>query len=123
MCSPLRLRRIRCDPAFARPTPQRERLRLRAHMRVHDGNPPTPGPLTGIVREPGGEAVPEALCRRLAPRDLSSLLLHVFAARAEAVEPRDLLQRFAAQKAAQPGRNDPRALQAIAVEAFAAGAA
>jgi len=62
----------------------------------------------------------EALARTLPATDLASLLLHVFAARTDGVEPRKLLDRFEALRAAQPNPNDPRALNALAAEAFGA---
>lgn len=62
----------------------------------------------------------EALARALPATDLASLLLHVFAARTEGLEARTLLQRFEALRAAQPNPNDPRALNAIAAEAYGA---
>src|SRR5436190_12185005 len=62
----------------------------------------------------------EALARTLPATDLASLLLHVFATRTEGLEARTLLQRFEALRAAQPNPNDPRALNAIAAEAYGA---
>ncbi|HEY8210721.1 MAG TPA: ATP phosphoribosyltransferase regulatory subunit [Myxococcaceae bacterium] len=65
----------------------------------------------------------DALARQLPATDLASLLLHVFAARTEGLEARKLLQRFEALRAAQPNPNDPRALNAIAGEAYGAASA
>jgi len=65
----------------------------------------------------------EALARTLPATDLASLLLHVFAARTDGLEPRKLLERFEALRAAQPNPNDPRALNAIAAEAYGAAPA
>ena len=65
----------------------------------------------------------EVLARRLPATDLASLLLHVFAARAEGLTPRKLLERFEALRAVQPNPNDPRVLDAICAEGFGAAAA
>jgi len=59
----------------------------------------------------------EVLARQLPATDLASLLLHVFAARAEDLTPRKLLERFEALRAVQPNPNDPRVLDAICAEA------
>jgi hypothetical protein len=65
----------------------------------------------------------EVLARRLPATDLASLLLHVFAARTEDLTPRKVLERFEALRATQPNPNDPRRLDAICSEAFAAAPA
>jgi hypothetical protein len=65
----------------------------------------------------------EALERGLPATDLTSLLLHALAARAEALEPRQLLERYQALRAAQPGPADPRRLLELSAASFAAASA
>lgn len=63
--------------------------------------------LPRIARDLGGEPVVAAL-RALPPRDLNSLLLHLFAARASAATPRDLLERYERAGLFKPSFANPR---------------
>jgi hypothetical protein len=72
------------------------------------------GRLVGAV---GGEAVIEALVS-LPARDLQSLLMHVFAERAERVGPGDILVQVARGGLFAPGFVDPREAHGLAQAAF-----
>lgn len=79
--------------------------------------------LTGILRRIaqtlGGEGIIEALVR-LPPRDLKSLLLHVFDRRAENLTPLDLLVQFERTPAFAPSFAEPRVSTTFQQAAFAA---
>lgn len=76
------------------------------------------GHLARVTRAVGGDAV-DALID-LPSRDLQSLLMHVFAARAERASPLDLLARHEQAPFFAPGLVEPRAALALTSAAFEA---
>jgi hypothetical protein len=79
------------------------------------------GHLARVTRAVGGDAV-DALID-LPARDLQSLLMHVFAARAERAAPLDLLARHEQASIFAPGLVEPRAAVELSSAAFEAAAA
>jgi hypothetical protein len=80
------------------------------------------GHLARLARAAGGQAVVDALVT-MPPRDLNSLLMHVFAARAEQLGPLDLMAAQERGGVFAPGYVEPRTALAAAQAAFDAAAA
>jgi hypothetical protein len=77
------------------------------------------GLLRRIARTLGGEDIIDALVR-MPPRDLKSLLLHVFERRAEHLTPLDLLTQYESTPAFAPSFAEPRVSTTFQHAAFAA---
>jgi hypothetical protein len=75
------------------------------------------GLLERILRESGEPGLLDALAR-LSPTDLQSLLLAVFAQRAQGLSPADVLRRYQEDAFVQPADVDPRALARLDAKAF-----
>lgn len=74
--------------------------------------------LDRLQRESGTEDLLEALCERLSPTDLQSLLLEVYRRRCRNSKPSEVLKRYKESRFSKPAALNPRAVQTAKIRAY-----